>query len=372
MPPKAKTKSPQTDTPILRQSAEQKYADELLRLKENDKAPKPTGWELSAHAVRKFILGDKALDITQKFYGDDALVDRSLVTLMGKQGLMLVGEPGTAKSMLSELFSAGISGNSNHTVQGSAGTTEDHIKYSWNYALLLSQGPTEQALIASPIYHAMKHGKIARFEEITRCPAEIQDVMISLLSEKRMMIGEMGQDYALEAKAGFNVIATANLRDRGVHDMSSALKRRFNFETVKAIKDKNFEIELINAQLKNELKDLYKEVKIHQSVIDILVTVFNELRTGQSQDGGHLKVPDAVMSSAEAVNVAHNACLQAIYLGNGELTARHIGEQITGVVFKDNKDDAKKMSYYLDTVIKERGKKDKEWQEFYQGSKNFD
>lgn len=154
--------------------------------------------------------------------------------------------------------------------------------------------------------------------------------------------------------------------------MSSALKRRFNFETVKAIKDKNFEIELINVQLKNELKDLYKEVKIHQSVIDILVTVFNELRTGQSQDGSHLKVPDAVMSSAEAVNVAHNACLQAIYLDNGELTARHIGEQITGVVFKDNKDDAKKMSYYLDTVIKERGKKDEDWQAFYQGNKNFD
>lgn len=359
-------------TSILRQSAEQKYADELDRLKDSDKHPKPAGWALSAHAVRKFILGDDKLGISQKFYGDDALVDRSLVTLMGKQGLMLVGEPGTAKSMLSELFAAAISGNSNHTVQGTAGTTEDHIKYSWNYALLLSQGPNETSLIPSPIYHAMKHGKIARFEEITRCPAEIQDVMISLLSEKRMMIPEMGQDYALEAQAGFNIIATANLRDRGVHEMSSALKRRFNFETVKAIKDRDFEVALINTQLKQELKDLYKDIKIHQNVIEILVTVFNELRTGQSSDGASLKKPDAVMSSAEAVNVAHNACLQAIYLGNGELTTSHIAHQLTGVVFKDNPDDAKKLAYYLDTVIKERGRKDKDWQAFYQGSKAFD
>ncbi|MBE9578748.1 MULTISPECIES: AAA family ATPase [Moraxella] len=369
--PRKKTTATDTLT-ILRQSAEQKYAHELDRLKESDKAPKPQGWQLSAHAVRKFILGDDELGISQKFYGDDALVDRSLVTLMGKQGLMLVGEPGTAKSMLSELLSAGISGNSNHTVQGTAGTTEDHIKYSWNYALLLSQGPSESSLIPSPIYHAMKHGKIARFEEITRCPAEIQDVMISLLSEKRMMIPEMGQDYALEAQIGFNVIATANLRDRGVHDMSSALKRRFNFETVKAIKDRQFEIELINTQLKQELKDLYKEVKIHQNVIEILVTVFNELRTGQSHEGASLKTPNAVMSSAEAVNIAHSACLQAIYLGNGELSANHIAEQLAGVVFKDNKDDAKKLSYYLDTVVKERGKKDKDWQAFYQGSKGFE
>ncbi len=356
---------------LLRQTAEQKYASELQQLKDQDKFTKPEGWELSAHAVRKFILGDQKSNIVKKFYGDDALVDRALVTLMGKQGLMLVGEPGTAKSMLSELFSAAIGGSSQYTIQGTAGTTEDHIKYSWNYALLLSEGPTEKSLIASPLYHAMRYGKIARFEEITRCAPEIQDVLVSLMSEKQMMIPEMGQQYSIHAQQGFNIIATANLRDRGVHDMSAALKRRFNFETVKPIQDRQFEIELVNLQLKQELKELYSEVNIRPQVIELLVTIFNELRTGQSLQGASLKTPDAVMSTAEAVNIAHAASLQAIYLGEGELKAEYLAQQLFGVVFKDNADDAKRLRYYLDTVVKERARLDANWKAFFHASREL-
>ncbi|MCU4537909.1 AAA family ATPase [Acinetobacter bereziniae] len=355
----------------IKYSSEQKYQAELERLKEQDQNRKPAGWQLSAYAVRSFILGDHKLDIQKKFYGDDALVDRALVTLMGNQGLMLVGEPGTAKSMLSELFSAAISGNSHLTIQGTAGTTEDHIKYSWNYALLLSEGPTEKSLIPSPLFHAMKNGQIARFEEITRCPPEIQDVLVSLLSEKQMMIPEMGQDFNLAATQGFNIIATANLRDRGVHEMSAALKRRFNFETVKAIRDRKFEIELVGLQLKQQLAELYQEIQIRPQIIELLVTIFNELRTGQSLQGASLKTPDAVMSTAEAVNIAHAAGLQAIYLSDGILKAEHIAQQLVGVVFKDNPDDAKRLRYYLDTVVKERARKDADWKSFYEASREF-
>lgn len=356
---------------ILRQTAEQKYADELQQLKDQDSAHKPAGWQLSAYAVRKFILGDQSANISKKFYGDDALVDRALVTLMGKQGLMLVGEPGTAKSMLSELFSAAISGNSQLTIQGTAGTTEDHIKYAWNYALLLAEGPSEKSLIASPLFFAMQQGKIARFEEITRCPPEIQDVLVSLMSEKQMMIPEMGQDYSVHARQGFNIVATANLRDRGVHDMSAALKRRFNFETVKPIRDREFEVKLVQQQLAQELQTLSKDVKIKPELIELLVTVFNELRTGQSLQGATLKTPDAVMSTAEAVNIAHAASLQAIYLGNGELQAGHLAQQLIGVVFKDHQEDAKRLRYYLDSVVKERARKDQDWKSFYEASREF-
>ncbi|MDO4250105.1 MAG: AAA family ATPase [Moraxella sp.] len=358
---------------LLRQAAEIKYADELERLKQKDKHKKPAGWQLSAHAVRTFILGDDKLKISQKFYGDDALVDRALVTLMGKQGLMLVGEPGTAKSMLSELFAAAISGVSQWVIQGTAGTTEDHIKYSWNYALLLAEGPTDKALIASPMYQAMNQGKIVRFEEITRCPAEIQDVLVSLMSEKQLMIPEMGQEACLYAKQGFNIIATANLRDRGVHEMSSALKRRFNFETVKPIRDRAFEVALVKKQLQAELAAIgaLNEVEIEEAVIELLITVFSELRTGQTTQGTPLKTPDAVMSTAEAVNIAHSACLQALYLDKGTLKPAHLAQQLLGVVFKDNAEDAKRLRYYMDTVVKERGRSDSHWEEFYKASREL-
>src|SRR5262245_1029873 len=135
---KAKTETG-ADPAVLRASAEMRHAAELERLKEDDEAPRPPGWQLSAKAVRRFILGDEALGVSRKFYGDDPLIDRAIVTLIGAQGLMLVGEPGTAKSMLSELLAAAISGSSDLAVQGSAGTTDDHIRYSWNYALLLAR-----------------------------------------------------------------------------------------------------------------------------------------------------------------------------------------------------------------------------------------
>jgi MoxR-like ATPase len=123
---------------------------------------------------------------------------------------MLVGEPGTAKSMLAELLAAAVSGRSTLVVQGSAGTTEDHVRYGWNYALLLAEGPSERSLTPSPVLEAMRSGRIVRVEEITRCPPEIQDTLISIMSEKVIAIPEL-RDSVL-ATAGFNVIATANLR----------------------------------------------------------------------------------------------------------------------------------------------------------------
>ncbi|HHR5877718.1 TPA: ATP-binding protein [Providencia alcalifaciens] len=357
---------------VLRESAEVRFEDELERLTQADKAnPKPQGWLRSPRAVRQFILGDEALQITPKFFGDDALVDRAIVTLLGKQGLMLVGEPGTAKSMLSELLAAAISGDSGLTIQGTAGTTEDHIKYSWNYALLLAEGPTEKALVSSPLYQGMQQGKIVRFEEITRCPPEIQDVLVSMMSEKQMMIPEMKDNARISAKSGFNLIGTANLRDRGVHEMSSALKRRFNFETVKPIQDPSFEIELINKQLTVELGELDGKVTVPTEVIELLVTTFQELRSGTTKDGGSIKTPDAVMSTAEAVNIAYACALEAHYLGNGTLNAGAVVRQLIGVVLKDNVDDIKRMRYYIDNVARERAKQSEAWKAFFDASREF-
>ena len=350
-----------------------RHADELARLEAADKDARPTGWKLSPRAVRRFILGDDALKVTRKFFGDDPLVDRCIVTLMGHQGLMLVGEPGTAKSLLSELLSAAISGDSGLTVQGTAGTTEDHIQYSWNYALLLAEGPSQKALVPSPIYQAMQRGQIVRFEEITRCPPEIQDVLIALMSDKQLMVPELARDEKegarLFAQRGFNIIATANLRDRGVHEMSSALKRRFNFETVRPIRDHAFEVELVMQQLAREFEGSVQPVNVPRDVVGLLVTTFQELRSGQTQDGTAIKGLDAVMSTAEAVNVAYAAALQAQYFNDGKLTPREIAGQLQGVLHKDNADDVKRVRHYFDTVVRERGKRDSEWKAFHEAAR---
>lgn len=356
---------------ILRGSAELRYRDELERLQGADRERKPEGWRLSPRAVRRFILGDEQLGISRKFYGDDPLVDRAIVTLMGHQGLMLVGEPGTAKSLLSELLAAAISGDSALTIQGTAGTTEDHIKYSWNYALLLAEGPSERAIVPSPLYQGMLSGKLVRFEEITRCPPEIQDVMISLMSEKHIMVPELGEQARVHASRGFNVIATANLRDRGVHEMSSALKRRFNFETVRPIRDHAFEVELVMQQVQRDLDGAGVAVRVERDIVGLLVTTFQELRAGQTREGTPIKTPDTVMSTAEAVNVAYAAALEASYFSDGRLTAREIANQLQGVVLKDNADDLKRVQHYFDTVVRERARRDSHWKAFRDAARSL-
>ncbi|MEV7971733.1 AAA family ATPase [Cellulomonas sp. NPDC089187] len=351
--------------------AEQRYAEELTALADRDRAtgdPIPPGWRLSARAVRSFVLGDEDTGISRKFYGDDPLVDRAVVSLLGNQGLMLVGEPGTAKSLLSELFAAAISGDSGLVVQGTAGTTEDHIRYSWNYALLLAEGPSRRALVPSPVYRGMEHGRVVRFEEITRCAPEIQDTLVSILSEKQLMVPELGEEARLPARPGFTVIATANLRDRGVNEMSAALKRRFAFETVRPIADREFEVDLVQRALAAELGDVAEMVDTPKPVIDLLVTVFQELRTGRTIAGTPISRPQTVMSTAEAVNVAHAAALEARYLGDGVVHAGRLAGQLAGVALKDAQDDAATLRSYLDTVVRERARTDATWRAFLEGA----
>lgn len=361
---------------VLRQPAEQRYASELAALAASDKDPRPPGWNLSPRAVRTFILGSESsqksksdgITIVKKFQGETAMIDRAIVTLMSNRGLLLVGEPGTAKSMLSELLSAAISGTSALTIQGTAGTTEDQIKYSWNYALLLAEGPSERALVPAPLYDGLKDGRLVRFEEITRCPPEIQDTLISVLSEKRLHIPELkGIDNIMYARPGFNIIATANTRDRGVNEMSAALKRRFNFETVPPIADKQFELELVMQQATDLLQQHQAKASLDKDVIDVLVTTFTDLRSGRTSEGTVVEKPSTTMSTAEAVSVAFSAALDACYFSDGKLRGDHLAKQLVGTVLKDSEEDAKKVRQYFEVVVKNRAKRSEHWKSFYDG-----
>jgi MoxR-like ATPase len=342
---------------MLRAPAEVLYAEELEQLATTDTHDRPPGWRMSARAVATYITGGKAgsMTITPKYIGHRRLVEIAISTLVTDRSLLLLGEPGTAKSWLSEHLAAAINGDSTKVVQGTAGTTEEQIRYTWNYAMLIARGPSPEALVKSPIFRAMESGTLARFEEITRCAAEVQDALISLLSEKRISVPELATE--VPALKGFSVIATANTRDRGVNDMSAALKRRFNMVVLPTPATLETEVDIVRKRVKELGANLeLKAAPPAEDAVTQVVTIFRELRAGQTLDGkSKLKMPSGVLSTAEAISVLANGMALAGNFGTGAVTAHDLAAGLQGAVVKDEEKDKVVWQEYLSNVLKKRG-----------------
>lgn len=343
---------------ILRLPAEKQFQAEINALIANENNPVPTGWKMSPKSVLTYIMGGKVggTEITPKYMGDKRIVEICIATLVTDRALLLIGEPGTAKSWLSEHLTAAINGDSSLVIQGTAGTTEEQIRYSWNYAMLLAKGPSFESLVKSPVYMAMERGSIARIEEISRCASEVQDALISILSEKRITIPELNEEVA--AKKGFSVIATANTRDKGVNEMSSALKRRFNIVVLPTPDDMETEIEIVNTRVAQLSKDFGLNSELpKRSSVEKVVTVFRELRSGQTLDGKtKLKSTTGVLSSAEAISLLVNSMALAGSFGNGKVTDAELASALQGAVVKDDTKDKAVWTEYLENVMRKKGK----------------
>ncbi|MCT1398959.1 AAA family ATPase [Paenibacillus sp. p3-SID867] len=355
---------------IMRQPAELLFRHELEALRKEDSGNIPAGWQMSPQSVLKFIVGGKAgkTDITPKYIGNKRLIEMAVATLVTDRALLLIGEPGTAKSWLSENLAAAIYGNSGLVVQGTAGTSEEHVRYSWNYAMLLAQGPTPEALVQSPIMRAMEAGGIARFEEISRCASEVQDALISILSEKTISVPELGKE--MNARKGFSIIATANTRDRGVNEMSTALKRRFNIIVLPAPADLNTEIEIVKKRVSEIASsyDLQAAAPADEALLKV-VTIFRELRSGMTLDKKEkVKSPAGVISTAEAISLLTNSMALAASFGSGELTDEDLAAGLQGAIVKDDDKDRLVWKEYLDNIMKKRGA---EWRGLYNACKEI-
>jgi len=344
---------------LLRLPAEIQYCDELDALIAADRDAKPDGWRLSPRAVLRYITGGDAGDmtVTPKYIGYPRLVEIAIATLLTDRGLLLVGEPGTAKSWLSEHLAAAVTGDSTQVIQGTMGTTEEQIRYGWNYALLIANGPTPEALVKTPVYNAMEQGGIVRFEEMSRCAGEVQDALIGIMSEKSMPVPELSMQVS--AVRGFNIIATANTRDRGVNELSVALKRRFNIVILPPPATQEAECEIVGlrvAQLSRNLK-LSAALPAAATVAKV-VTVFRELRGGRTEDGREkIKPPSGVMSTAEAISVLVNAMALAEGFGDGNVGDGELAAGLVAAVVRDDDRDVPVLKEYLDTVIKKRDNK---------------
>ncbi len=349
---------------VLRQHAEEQYAEELAELTKEDNRQRPPNWVLSPWAVRTYLMGGKLSNgfvVSPKYIGNPRLIEIAVATLATDRALLLYGLPGTAKSWTSEHLAAAITGDSTLMIQGTAGTDENVIRYGWNYARLLVEGPSPAALVVSPMMQAMQTGKIARLEELTRIPSEVQDTLITILSEKTLPVPELNTE--VQARKGFNVIATANNRDKGVNELSSALMRRFNTVVLPLPATMEEEVDIVDQRVASLGKAL--EIPAEKPALEEIrrvVTVFRELRDGVTTDGKtKLKSPSGTLSTAEAISVINSGLAMAAYYGDGSLHAGDMAAGLTGTIIKDPVQDRLVWLEYLQTVVKERDS----WKDLY-------
>lgn len=355
---------------LQRVPAELDYAEELAELKKADNRQKPPNWRLSPWAVAEYLLGGRLANgyvITPKYIGSRRLMEIAISTLATDRALLLFGVPGTAKSWVSEHLAAAISGDSTRIVQGTAGTPEEAIRYGWNYAKLLAEGPTWGAVVPSPVMRAMQGGHIARVEEMTRIPSDVQDSLITVLSERALPVPELAGE--VRAVRGFNIIATANNRDRGVNELSSALKRRFNTVVLPVPATLDEEVDIVRRRVVEMGRSL--ELPVEEPAIEEvqrLVTLFRELRSGLTEDGRtKLKTPTGTLSTAEAISVVNSGLALAAHFGDGRLTAADLAAGLTGAVVKDPVQDGVAWREYLETVVKER----EDWRDLYRACREI-
>ena len=354
---------------FLRRHAEEEYAEELATLASADDRPRPPSWRLSPWAVRTYLLGGRlpsGFEIRPKYIGSPRLIEIAVATLATDRALLLLGVPGTAKSWVSEHLAAAVSGDSTLLVQGTAGTDENALRYGWNYARLLAEGPSVAAMVPSPLMRALETGKIARVEELTRISSDVQDALITMLSEKTLPVPELRIE--VQARKGFNVIATANNRDKGVNDLSSALLRRFNTVVLPLPETLEAEVDIVTRRVADLGRAL--ELPAESPALEELrrlVTIFRELRSGVTEDGKtKLKSPTGSLSTGEAISVVNSGLAMAAYFGDGVLRAADVAAGLTGAVVKDPVQDRVVWLEYLETVVKER----EGWKDLYRSCKD--
>jgi MoxR-like ATPase len=355
---------------VLRAHAEQQFAHELSALVASDHRPRPQNWKLSPWAVATYLVGGRLSDgteITAKYVGSRRLMEIAIATLASDRALLLLGVPGTAKTWVSEHLAAAISGDSTLLIQGTAGTSEEAIRYGWNYARLLAEGPSMAALVSSPTMRGMLEGRLVRIEELTRMPADVQDTLITVLSEKTLPIPELNEE--VQARKGFNVIATSNDRDKGVNELSAALKRRFNTVVLPVPATAADEITIVTQRVTSLARSLEIPEELNSlAEINRVVSIFRELRNGVTEDGRtKVRSPSGTLSTAEAISVVANGMVLATHFGDGSLVAADVAAGLTGAIVKDPVQDRAIWQEYLETVLRER----QGWSDLYRSCREL-
>ena len=355
---------------VLRPHAEHEFAHELAALAAADDRQRPPSWRLSPWAVVTYLLGGSLPDgtvISPKYVGQRRLIEIAVATLATDRALLLLGVPGTAKTWVSEHLAAAISGDSTLLVQGTAGTAEESLRYGWNYARLLAEGPSEAALVPSPVYRAMRAGSIVRVEELTRMPSDVQDALVTVLSEKTLPDARTGQrdPGGTGLQPHRHGQRPRPRHQRSVGRAAPALQHR---RAAAAGRSRRRGRDRAATRRRDGVA--LRLPKVPAADEEIRRVVDGVPRAAQRRDRGRAGQPQGAqrsLSTAEAISVVTNGLALAAHFGDGQLNAADVAAGIVGAVVKDPVHDTVAWREYLEAVVRDRSG----WGDFYEACREL-
>jgi hypothetical protein len=199
----------------------------------------------------------------------------------------------------------------------------------------------------------------------------VQDALISILSEKYISIPELDDDNIVFAQPGFSIIATANSRDRGVNDLSSALKRRFNFVRIPVVTNKRSETEIVRFRTEELLRRHRIELDVPPTLLDILLQSFADLRAAAAAAGSDDEKLESALSTAEQIGVLEDAILHSNFFGDRTLRAQTLAGSLVGSLARRTPEDLAILNKYWHGVVEPRSKSEGgSWPDFLEGGRD--
>ena len=216
------------------------------------------------------------LEINKTIIGQQAMIERLLIGLLGSGHILLEGVPGLAKTLAINTLSKAIKGDFNR-IQ----FTPDLLPSDVIGTLVYNIKAGDFSIKKGPIF-----ANFILADEINRAPAKVQSALLEAMQEKQVTIGD--ETYFLDEP--FLVLATQNpVEQERTYPLPEAQTDRFMLKTIISYPDKEDEKNIMRNNLTNNkpvvkpvvsvkniiearklIHEIYMDPKIENYIIDIV------------------------------------------------------------------------------------------------------
>ena len=188
-------------------------------------------------------------EMSKVIVGQNSMIDRLFIGLLGKGHILLEGVPGLAKTLAINTLSKAISGS--------------YSRIQFTPDLLPADVIGTQLYNVKQSKFSVKKGPVfANFvlaDEINRAPAKVQSALLEAMQEKQVTIG----DKSFKLDEPFLVMATQNPIDQeGTYPLPEAQVDRFMLKTIISYPNVEDEKSIMRANLQNSLSSVKSVVTL--------------------------------------------------------------------------------------------------------------